>query len=76
MPTNSDTITDQGDVLVYELDEASMAVRVSKLRPFDAEWHKAVSATLQDEWNSTEDDEAFSGLQHLNEPRPATKRKT
>ncbi len=54
-----------GDVLVYEFDKDSAAVRVSKLRPFDAEWHRAVSATLEDEWNSAEDDEAFADLQQL-----------
>ncbi len=42
-----------GDVLVYEFDKDSAAVRVSKLRPFDAEW------------NSAEDDEAFADLQQL-----------
>jgi hypothetical protein len=32
------------------------------MEPFDAGWHRALSATLADEWNSPEDDEAFDDL--------------
>jgi AbrB family looped-hinge helix DNA binding protein len=51
----------EGDVLTYEFDKAG--VRVTKLHPFDVEWHRAVSSTLAEEWNSPEDDEAFADLQ-------------
>jgi AbrB family looped-hinge helix DNA binding protein len=50
-----------GDLLSYEFDHG--AVRVSKLRAFDAGWHGSVGATLAEEWNSPEDDEAFAEIQ-------------
>ena len=50
-----------GDVLVYEFQENGPVV-VRKMEPFDAGWHRALSATLADEWNSPEDDEAFGDL--------------
>jgi AbrB family looped-hinge helix DNA binding protein len=48
-----------GDVLSYEVkgDEA----RVRKVGRFDAAWHQALRATLE-EWDSTEDNEAFRDL--------------
>jgi len=48
-----------GDTIVYEV-EGDM-VRLRRQDPFDAEFHKAISATLS-EWASDEDEEAFSAL--------------
>jgi AbrB family looped-hinge helix DNA binding protein len=50
-----------GDVLVYEFQENGLLV-VRKMEPFDAGWHRALSTTLADEWNSPEDAEAFNDL--------------
>jgi AbrB family looped-hinge helix DNA binding protein len=50
-----------GDVIGYEFQENGQ-VMVRKMEPFDAGWHRALSATLADEWNSPEDDEAFDDL--------------
>jgi AbrB family looped-hinge helix DNA binding protein len=50
-----------GDTLAYEV-QSDGAVRVRKMEPFDREWHQALSATLSDEWNSPEDEEAFRDL--------------
>ena len=50
-----------GDVIVYEFQENGVVV-VRKMEPFDAGWHRALSTTLADEWNSPEDDEAFGDL--------------
>jgi AbrB family looped-hinge helix DNA binding protein len=50
-----------GDVLVYEFQEDGVLI-VRKMEPFDAGWHRALSPTLADEWNSPEDDEAFGDL--------------
>jgi AbrB family looped-hinge helix DNA binding protein len=50
-----------GDMLVYEFQENGLVV-VRKMEPFDAGWHRALSATVADEWNSPEDDEAFGDL--------------
>ena len=50
-----------GDVIVYEFQENGLVV-VRKMEPCDAAWHRALSGTLADEWNSPEDDEAFGGL--------------
>jgi len=66
----------EGDVLVYEFDEQTARVLVSKLQPFDATWHKAISATLEDEWDSAEDDEAFADLQQLSRTGSISKRRT
>ena len=48
-----------GDVLSYEVegDEA----RVRKVGPFDLSWHRVLGLTLE-EWDSTEDNEAFRDL--------------
>ena len=48
-----------GDSIVYEVE--GDAVRVRKLEPLHSSWHGALSSTLE-EWDSPEDDEAFSGL--------------
>jgi AbrB family looped-hinge helix DNA binding protein len=50
-----------GDMLVYEFQENGLVV-VRKMEPFDAGWHRALSSTVADEWNSPEDDEAFGDL--------------
>jgi len=50
-----------GDVLIYEFQEDGRLL-VRKMEPFDGGWHRALSGTLADEWNSPEDDEAFSDL--------------
>jgi bifunctional DNA-binding transcriptional regulator/antitoxin component of YhaV-PrlF toxin-antitoxin module len=48
-----------GDTIVYELE--GNVVRLKRLEPFDAAFHKALSSTLS-EWISDEDDEAFDAL--------------
>ena len=48
-----------GDVLSYEVEGDE--VRVRKVGRFDAAWHRALSATLE-EWNTAEDNEAFRDL--------------
>ncbi len=48
-----------GDLITYEVQEG--AVILKRVEPFDAAFHQALSATL-DEWNSPEDDEAFRDL--------------
>jgi AbrB family looped-hinge helix DNA binding protein len=50
-----------GDVIAYEFLENGLVV-VRKMEPFDAGWHRALSTTLADEWNSPEDNEAFGDL--------------
>jgi antitoxin PrlF len=50
-----------GDMIVYEFQDNGLVV-VRKMEPFDAAWHRALSATVADEWNSPEDDEAFGDL--------------
>ena len=50
-----------GDVIAYEFLENGLMV-VRKMEPFDAGWHRALSTTLADEWNSPEDTEAFDDL--------------
>lgn len=48
-----------GDTLIYEL--AGNTVTLKRLDPFDAALHTALADTLE-EWNSPEDDAAFSDL--------------
>ena len=48
-----------GDMVAYELQGKS--VRLKKADPFDAAYYAAVAETLE-EWNSPEDEEAFSDL--------------
>jgi AbrB family looped-hinge helix DNA binding protein len=50
-----------GDVIAYEFQEDGQVV-VRKMEPFDAGWHRALSTTVADEWNSPEDEEAFGDL--------------
>jgi len=49
-----------GDTLVYEVS-ADDTVTLRRLEPFDAAFHEALSATL-DEWSTAEDDAAFRDL--------------
>ena len=49
-----------GDTLTYEVKDGAVTVR--KLRAFDRDWHQALSATLAEEWDSPEDEEAFRDL--------------
>ena len=48
-----------GDTIVYEVEGA--VVRLKRLEPFDAAFHKSLSNTLS-EWASDEDEEAFDAL--------------
>jgi AbrB family looped-hinge helix DNA binding protein len=50
-----------GDVLIYEFQENGILI-VRKMEPFDAGWHRGLSSTLADEWNSAEDEQAFRDL--------------
>jgi bifunctional DNA-binding transcriptional regulator/antitoxin component of YhaV-PrlF toxin-antitoxin module len=48
-----------GDVIAYEI--AGDVVSLKRVEPFDAAFHQALNATL-DEWSSDEDEEAFRDL--------------
>jgi AbrB family looped-hinge helix DNA binding protein len=48
-----------GDTIVYEVE--GNIVRLKRLEPFDAAFHRALSNTLS-EWASDEDEEAFDAL--------------
>lgn len=48
-----------GDVIAYEVKNGAVLLR--RVGPFDAEFHAALSRTL-DEWSSREDEEAFRDL--------------
>jgi antitoxin PrlF len=48
-----------GDKVSFEIHNGE--VRLKKLAPFDADYHRAISATLS-EWESPEDEEAFRDL--------------
>jgi len=48
-----------GDLVAYEV--AGGKVVLTRVDPFDAGYHAALSTTLE-EWDSPEDDEAFKGL--------------
>ena len=48
-----------GDMVAYEVREGTVILK--RVEPFDAAFHQALAATL-DEWNSAEDDEAFRDL--------------
>jgi antitoxin PrlF len=48
-----------GDTIVYEVE--GNVVRLRRLEPFDAAFHKALSNTLS-EWASDEDEKAFDAL--------------
>lgn len=48
-----------GDLIAYEVRDG--VVILNRAEPFDVAFHEALSATL-DEWNTSEDDEAFRDL--------------
>ncbi len=48
-----------GDTIAYEVE--GNLVRLKRLEPFDAAFHKALSNTLS-EWSTDEDEEAFNAL--------------
>jgi len=48
-----------GDMVAYEVQNGAVILR--RVEPFDATFHKALSATL-DEWATPEDEEAFRDL--------------
>jgi antitoxin PrlF len=48
-----------GDIIAYEVQNGTVILR--RAEPFDAAFHKALSATL-DEWATPEDEEAFRDL--------------
>ena len=48
-----------GDLIEYEIKNGVVTLR--RLLPFDAAFHAALSATM-DEWTTQEDDEAFRDL--------------
>ena len=48
-----------GDTIAYEVE--GNLVRIKRLEPFDAAFHKALSNTLS-EWATDEDEEAFDAL--------------
>ena len=48
-----------GDFVAYEIQSGEVILRHAE--PFDAAFHQALSATL-DEWDTPEDDEAFRDL--------------
>jgi AbrB family looped-hinge helix DNA binding protein len=48
-----------GDIIAYEIEGA--VVRLKRVEPFDAAFHKALSQTLS-EWASPEDEEIFRDL--------------
>ncbi|MCH8056092.1 MAG: AbrB/MazE/SpoVT family DNA-binding domain-containing protein [Deltaproteobacteria bacterium] len=48
-----------GDMIAYEVQNGAVTLR--RVGPFDAAFHKALSATL-DEWATPQDDEAFCDL--------------
>jgi AbrB family looped-hinge helix DNA binding protein len=50
-----------GDVLGYEFRDNG-TVAILKVEPFDGGWHRTLSGTLADEWNSAEDEKAFGDL--------------
>ncbi len=48
-----------GDLVKYEIENG--AVSITRVEPFDAEFHAALSETME-EWASPEDEEAFRDL--------------
>jgi len=48
-----------GDMVAYDIEQGTVTLR--RAEPFDAAFHKSLSATL-DEWETPEDDEAFRDL--------------
>ena len=49
-----------GDQLAWSIKDGK--ANVSRVRPFDAEWHDAISVTFADEWLSDEDEVVFRDL--------------
>lgn len=48
-----------GDLIAYQVE--GEVVRLRRIEPFDAAFHAALSATLE-EWSSAEDESAFGDL--------------
>ena len=48
-----------GDHVIYKIEDKQ--VKLMRAQPFDVAYHIAISETLE-EWNSPEDEEAFSDL--------------
>jgi len=49
----------EGDAVAYEVE--GNTVKLRRVEPFDVEFHRALSSTL-DEWATDEDDKAFRDL--------------
>jgi len=58
--TSKGQTTLPGDHIVYRNTSAGVLIR--KARPFDAAWHSGISKTLEEEWNSREDEQDFRDL--------------
>lgn len=50
-----------GDKIRFYID-LNKNVTIKKIHPLDLEFAKSVEATLSDEWNSAEDNEAYNDL--------------
>jgi AbrB family looped-hinge helix DNA binding protein len=50
-----------GDRLLFEINE-NKKVTLKKISPFDAEFAIALESTLDNEWNSDQDNEAYNDL--------------
>ncbi len=48
-----------GDVVTFEISDHKAVI--SKIEPFDYQYHRALAGTLT-EWNSANDDEAYNDL--------------
>ena len=59
-PVREALLLEKGDALVFEIDAAGLAT-VRKAVPLDDGFNRALGAALS-EWESAEDDEAYSGL--------------
>ena len=49
-----------GDLVGYEVQNGIVILR--RVLPFDAAFHDGLSATVQEEWASPEDEAAYGGL--------------
>lgn len=49
-----------GDQLVYQSTALGFLIR--KIRPFDAAWHAGIEKSLEEEWDSKEDDQDVRNL--------------
>lgn len=54
---------DAGVELVFFVDGSGL--RIEKAKPFDVAWHRFTQASMAEEWDSPEDEEAFRDLQAL-----------